>query len=225
MNDKKNLIIVAVIMAIVATSMFLIVDISTVFIIAYVFALIGVAGLIITAMQIVEKKDVYPWGAAIPLQALRYLIIEVIVSVIVVTLRKLNLFELSAGYFAVIHIVILAFYAIRIVLMLGGKMYIEKMEEKNHTKVSVIKEMQAEVENLLSTVEGEGVKMSLKKLEEAIRYSDPVTGEELVKTDVELLAEVQRLHEALTDETELMRRTELFLKNLKQRNTKAKLLK
>ena len=225
MKDRKNLIIIAVIMAIVATSMFLVVDITAVFLIAYVFALIGIAGVLICATQMLDKRETYPWSSAIPIQALTYLIIEVIFSAGVVVLQELEILNLSPGLFLVFHIVVAGFFAIRIMMMRGGSEHIETVGEKTEAKISVFKELRNETEILVRETQDEEVRETVKKFAEAVRYSDPVTNENMIETDKELLAKVQNLHNVLVDKEKLKKEIQQLEKLLEQRNIKAKMSK
>lgn len=225
MKDKKNLILIAVIMAVAATAMFLVVDISAVFLIGYGFALSGIAGLLITASQMTDKKDSYPWSAAVPMQALTYLIIEVVFSAVVVALKELDVFTINAAVFAALHILILAFFAVRIVMMKGGADHIESSGEKAEAKIRIMNELRSEMCMLVQEAENESIKSNLKKLEEAVRYSDPVTSEQMVDEDFALLERTKRLHSILNDEEKAVSEIDAIGEMLKLRNIKTKMSK
>lgn len=138
MKDKRNVIIIAAILAVVASLMFLLVTVTANFIIAYVFALVGIAGLLISTFIMLSKRENFAWVAALPRQALIYLVIQVIFSIVIVVLEQLAIYALPVAWFIVIHAVILAIFAIRLIMLRGSIAHIEKRDEQVKQKVSFI---------------------------------------------------------------------------------------
>lgn len=225
MKDKKNLILIAVIMAAAATAMLLVVEITAVFLIAYGFVLVGIAGLLIAALQMTDKKDTYPWGAAIPLQAVTYLIIEVVISIVIVVLKELGVYAFPPLWFAVIHILVLAFFAVRIVMMQGGADHIEAVGGKTEAKISAMQSLRMEVGLLVEEPAGQAVKEHILKFAETVRYSDPVSNSQLVDVELEMVQRVNSLRRNLGDEDRALAELETLEQMLEQRNIKIKLLK
>lgn len=176
MNDKKTITLIAIILAVVASLLFLVVrPITTGFLIGYGFALFGIGGLWLCTSTVLERKGSYPWIAALPIAALTYLIIEILVSAVFVLLAQLGIWTLPAAWFILIHAIILAIFAIRILMLLSGARHIDARGEAVQQKVLFIRSMQVDVEMLAAQATNEELKAALLKLAEKIRYSDPMS--------------------------------------------------
>lgn len=225
MKDKKNVVIISVILAVVFSLSFLLVDITADFIIAYLFGLLGIAALLICTFMMLKKKGSYPWIATIPMQALRYFIIEVAFSFIVVVLEQLQIFTLPSVWFVVIQAIILAIFAIRIVLLRGGAEHLDVRESEIKAKTSYISSLKTEIDLLINRTENSELKSQLKKLSEKIRYSDPMSAPVLAPIEAQLLSKAGELKGSLDDSgkaKDLIKEISLLLE---ERNVKCKNMK
>lgn len=225
MKDKKNVIIITAILVIVVSLLFLTVTVTANFIIAYIFALIGIAGLLLCTFTMLNKKGMYPWIAALPSAALTYLIIEIIVSAVVVVLEQLYVFALPFVWFIVIHVALLAIFSIRIVMLRGGAEHIEKTGEKVGPKVQHIKSLQADIELLISQTDDAALQAKIKALAEMVRYSDPMSAPELAPLEQQLAIKVGELKASLADPEKAAIVIGVAEQILEERNKKCKLLK
>lgn len=225
MKDKKNVLIIAAILVVVASLLFLVVVPNTLFIIAYIFALIGIAGLVIATFLMLNRKDRYPWAAAFPQQALIYLISEVVISAAIVLLDQFAVWSLPTLWFIVIHAALLALFAIRIIMMRGGAEHIDARGEAVKEKTSFIKSLQADVEILKQQTPDAELKEKLKAYAEKIRYSDPMSATELISTEAQLAAKTGEL-KASMDKPEKAKQLILEAEMLlEERNTRCKSIK
>jgi len=176
MNDRKTITLIAIVLAVAVSLPFLIVTPATTnFLIGYGFALLGIGGLWICASTMIGRRGGYPWIAAIPIAAMTYLIVEVIASIAVVLLAQFGIWTMPITWFILVHAIILAIFAIRIVTLLAGARHIDVRGEATQQKVIFIRSMQVDVEMMAAKTVDESLKKALTKFAEKIRYSDPMS--------------------------------------------------
>ncbi len=190
MENKKIIGLYCAAAAIVFSLLFIVIrPVSSVFIISYIFALLGLALLYFTSAEVINRKGQYPWTAALPKAVRSYLIIQILVSAIAVLLSETAKWstasqELSAavaalhiasGWYFVIHCIMLLILVGRIALLFGGIRHISSKEADIKAKVSFIKEKTAEAEFIVSKCTTDDAKKAATKVYEAIRFSDPVS--------------------------------------------------
>jgi hypothetical protein len=124
-KSKKYAAIIAVVLVAVLSLLFLIVDITALFVTAYIFALLGIAGFLFGTVWQINGIKSYPWATAIPLTMVRYLITEVIVSAVFVLFEQIGAFSLPIVWFILIQVVILAVFAVRTLTLKAGQEIIE----------------------------------------------------------------------------------------------------
>ena len=98
---------------------------------------------------------------------------------------------------------------------------ISRVEEKVNRKVFYIRELQVDVEMLTEQEQNPETKMALKKLAEKIRYSDPMSSEDLVDLETKISEKVVALKTADHKSKMIVELDSL----LTERNKKVKLLK
>lgn len=228
MNNKNTITLIAIILAVVLSLLFLVVrPITTNFLLGYFFALFGIGGLWLCTSLGLERKGSYPWIAALPIAALTYLVIEALASVVVVVPAQLGIWILPAAWFFLLHAIILAIFAIRILMLLSGTRNIDARGEAVQQKVLFIRSMQVEVEMLATQATDDGLKKVLIGFAEKIRYSDPMSHSGLAALETKLEEKVVDLKLAVSKgETEqssaIIRDADSLLE---ERNKKSKLLK
>jgi len=102
-----------------------------------------------------------------------------------------------------------------------GRSEIERVEDRVQKKVFYIKELQVDVELLAERESDASTKASLKKLAEEIRFSDPMSAEQLADLEGRISAKVEELK---TAQSKLPIINELDLL-ITERNKKCKILK
>jgi hypothetical protein len=165
--NKASAVIVAAILTVVATLMFLVADVTGLYVTAYVFALLGIAILMAANLFLLDNAKFYPWNAAIPQGALLYLVTELVVSVVVIIFEQSEIAALPLLAFIVIHAAILAVFAIRLVMLNAGLEAIERTEGKVKAATDDWKTIIARLETLAFKLP------ELKPLLEEVKYSDP----------------------------------------------------
>jgi hypothetical protein len=174
-----------------------------------------------------NKKNSYPWIAAIPGQALAYLVIEAVLSVAVVLLEQLNVFVLPAVWFLALHVVVLAILVIRIIMLFGGAEHIEARGEEVKQKVRSLRLLQTDVETLASQATNEHLKRGLAGLVESIRFSDPMSTVALAPLEGAIEANVAELRLAMgnNDASKAEALIEKISLLLEERSRKCRVLK
>jgi hypothetical protein len=221
LNDKKTgVVIIAVIMAVVATSLFLIVKVTPLFVTAYIFALIGIALFCLGTLYLIHSGDSYPWFAAFPLTIKQYLVAQLLLSAIFVV--RENVFDASfpLGWFIVMHVALHAFFCIWLLLLHGGKVAIVEREEEVKEKVATLRLMQADAESLLRKFPGH--EKDLRPVADALRYSDPMSHASLAPYE----ERIQRTLLAMGDEgADIPKMCADLLTQIADRNARVKILK
>ena len=220
-TNSKSLSAIAGIIFIIITALFFVVKISALYIAAYVFALIGIAGLLFGGLHLLKNPKTYPWAAAIPMVLASYLIIDIVFSAVFVILEQTGVFILNTAIFAAIHAVILAFFAIRIIMLNAGKKEIERIEEK-------VKESTFDWQMLVADLKALSDKSpEVKPVLEAVKYSDPVTSPKIAEYDENIRDSVAALEKAVDagDADKVAALCTTLQRQIKDRNNRAKQLK
>ena len=145
-----------------------------------------------------------------------YLILQIVSFAVFTALPMLPLWSTI-----VTDILILAICSVRMISADIGRNEIDRVEEKVQKKVFYLKNLQADIELLADTETDAPAKASLKKLAEAIRYSDPMSCDELTDIEAKISAKAEDLKTA-TDKVKIADDLALLLA---ERNKKCKLLK
>lgn len=162
------------------------------------------------------------FGIPIAQLGLTYLILQIILGFVVIFVPGLN-----AAIGAVISTVLLGVYIIAITMAVGGREIAVATEEKVQKKVFYIKSLLADVETMGAKATDAQMRKSLKAVEDAIRYSDPMSNDALATIEFKIEAKVAELGEAVdagsAEQTvELCKAIGLLFV---ERNSKCKLLK
>ena len=138
MKNNFKIILSAVIVAAVATSLFLVVPVTDAFVVSYIFTLIGVCGVAGSLCIFGKGSDKAPQELAYISSAVTYIVVSLIFSVIA------YIVNLSLTWTLVIHFAILAVFVIRVIALSSGNEYISKLDEESNEKS---KKFQKEKEN------------------------------------------------------------------------------
>ena len=136
MKNNVKIILGGVIVAVVASLLFLVIPITDAFIISYIFTLIGI--ICTCATLCAFKKDKVPQSFAYISSATSYISVSVIFSIIAC------IFNLSLNWTLVVHVVILAVFAIRILALSSANKHITQLDEIANKKSA---EFQKEKQN------------------------------------------------------------------------------
>ena len=196
---KNKIILIAAIMAAVATSFFLVVKITPLFIVAYLFTVLAIALFCVGNLFLLSNTKSYPWIAALPLAIWRYLILQIVLSSVFVILENAFDYSLSARWLILLHVILLGYFSILLTMQKGGIEIIEKIAETREaeikTKVSVIRLMQADVESLIKKFPA--YTKDLCQVADTMRYSDPMSSPPLAEIENKIEARLAALSETV----------------------------
>ena len=145
-----------------------------------------------------------------------YLIIQIIAFAIFMAL------PLTASWSAFVSCtLILGLSAICLIGTEVAKEEINRIEEKVEKKVFYIKSLQVDVEMLAGTETDTATKSALMQLAERIRYSDPMSDEQLTDIERQITEEITKLKSS-TDKAKIINELNSLLD---ERNKKSKILK
>lgn len=223
-GNKGSVILIAFIMVVVVSTLFLIVEVTPLFIAAYVFALIGIVGFCIGNIYLFAHKKSYPWFAAFPMTIWQYLIAEVILSAIFIIRENIFNSSISVKIFVAFHVVLMAFFTLFLILLKGGKEMIEERDVQVKEKVGAIRLMQADIESLI--YQFPDYAKNLREVADAIRYSDPMSNSALAALDEQIQQGITALAEFDgKDNTRIPKMCAILLRQIADRNARVKLMK
>ncbi len=121
----------------------------------------------------------------------------------------------------IINVLIVGISAICMITAEIGGDIVSNVEKKIQSKVSYIREIQADIEMVAERESDSSVKQKILKLAEKVRYSDPISSDELSELEKRISDKVKELNSvddksAVVDEIELL---------LLERNKKCKIYK
>jgi len=213
------IVLVALIMVVVASLFFFIVDVTALFVVAYIFALVGIILFCCGNLYLLASPKSYPWFASFPIMIWRYLISQIILSAVFVILENVFNTSVSIALFIVLHLVLHAFFAVFLVLLAGGKDIIEKRDAEVKEKVLTIRYMQANVETLMRKFPQYTDR--LRQVAEALRYSDPMSHPSLAPYEDNIISIII----AMDSGADIEARCDELLHLIADRNARTKLLK
>ncbi len=125
-----------------------------------------------------------------------------------------------------IYSIILGVSAILIMSVDLSRVEIKRVENKVSPKVFYIKSLQSDIEVLVDRCVNESIKKSLASLAESLRFSDPMSSEELFSIESKIENKVRELRSMDLEAEEIVKKEIDEVKLLvEERNNKCKLLK
>lgn len=194
-------------------------DKTITFWIAYAFTVVAFAlqiGIWIAAFKAAETLKSKFLGVPIIYVGIVYLVLQLIVFAVFM------IFPLIPSWIVVMACaLVLGISAICLISADAARDEINRVEEKVNQKVFYIRELQADVEMLEEQEQNPEIKTSLTRLAEKIRYSDPMSDEQLSDLDSKISTKVAEL-KTVSSKFEII--TELN-SLLDERNKNCKILK
>ena len=186
--------------------------------IAYIFTVVALAVQIILWKRTFDHKELKSKFLGFPIVhiGIVYLVVQIAVLFIFVFAEKL-----PAWSALVICTVIAAMAAIFMIAADVGRTEIERVEQKVQGKVFYIKNLQVDIEILASAEKDAETKKALEQLAEKIRFSDPMSNEQLAPLEERIAIAVQSLKSS-NDKMKIIEELDLLLD---ERNRKCKILK
>lgn len=191
---------------------------SAAFWIAYIFTVVALAAQIVLWKRTFGHKELKSKFLVFPIVhiGIMYLVVQIAVLFIFVFAEKL-----PAWSALVTCTVIAAMAAIFMIAADVGRTEIEKVEQKVQGKVFYIKNLQVDIEILASAEKDTKTKEQLEQLAEKIRFSDPMSNEQLAVLEDKISLAVENLKSS-DDKMKIIEDLNLLLD---ERNRKCKILK
>lgn len=186
--------------------------------IAYIFTVVALAAQIVLWKRTFGHKELKSKFLGFPIVhiGIVYLIVQIAVLFVFVFAEKL-----PAWSALVTCTVIAAMAAIFMIAADVGRTEIEKVEQKVQGKVFYIKNLQVDIEILASAEKDAKTKKALEQLAEKIRFSDPISNEQLASLEERIAIAVESLKSS-DDKLEIINQLN---KLIDERNKKVETLK
>ena len=195
-----------------------------VFWIAYGLITLSVIAELITAYKFVKEDSFDKTFLNIPLLRTSYM--AIVVSIIVGLVFMI--FPVMPSWIgAIICLLIAGYFVIACVKASTVANVVADIDAKVKTKTAFMRMAIVEAENILARSTTTEIKVEVKKVYEALRYSDPMSNPALDDIEQEIDNGLKELKNAVTcnDNAKVLIVTASILLNVKERNSKCKLLK
>lgn len=218
-NSTKGYIILGILFALVSIIAFAVPMIKTAtFWIAYVFTAAAFAAQIIIWKKALGKEELKSKFLGFPVVhiGIVYAVIQVIAFAVFMFVPTLPAWSAIVACF-----VITGVSAVCMISADAGRNEIKRVEAKVQKKVFYIRELQADVELIAAAETDSDTKAALTQIAEKIRFSDPMSSEQLVDLENKISVKVMELKTAANKVEIITELTSL----LDERNKKCKILK
>ena len=219
-NSSRGYVILGILFVLVSVIAFAVPLAKTAaFWISYAFTVIAFAAQIIIWKTALGKEEALKskfLGVPVVYSGVVYLIVQVIAFAVFLFIPKLPVWS------AVISCAVIA--GVSAVCMIAsdvGRSEIEQVSVKVQEKTFYIKQLQVDVELLAGAEADTATKSALTQLAENIRYSDPMSNEQIADIENRITAKIAELKSA-TDKAKIIAELNLLLD---ERNRKTKILK
>ena len=197
---------------------------SSNFWIGYVFITISFIGQLVCAYFAFKQESLKKFFYSVSLITISY---SATVLSIVVGILCMILPFVPVWIGAIICLLILGFSAVSVLKAKAAADIVSEVDEKIKVQTFFIKSLTMDAESLVVKAKSDEIKAELKKVYEAIRYSDPMSNDALTDIETQIKLKFNALSKAVissnAEETETMAEDLLVLVN--DRNKKCKLLK
>jgi len=223
-NNKVHILLISGILALVATAFFLVLTVTPLLIVAYIFALLGIALFCFGKLYMIASPKSYPWFAAFPLTILRYLVMQTILSAVFIIPENLTGWSFSTQWFLLMHIILLAFFGVLLISMKVGKNVIEDRDQHVKSKVFVLRMIQTDVAALVRQFPE--YEKPLNQVAEVLRYSDPMNHANLWVYDEKIRQSVAAMSKLVGEEkAQIPELCQTLLHQIADRNGMVKTMK
>lgn len=190
----------------------------------YVFIMLAFVGQLVCAYFAFKAENKQKFFYNLPLITISYA--ATIASVIVGTLCMV-IPNLPNWVGIIICLVILAFSAVSVVKAKAAADVVSEIDKKIKVKTLFIKSLTVDAESLMARAKTDEINAELKKVYEAVRYSDPMSDEALSGIESQITLKFDLLSKAVAEENaEAVRSAaEELVILINDRNKKCKLLK
>lgn len=222
--NKATAIVVPIVLVVLYTLAFFVLDKTPITTTAYVVGIIGSVLFSLGNLYFINAKTGYPWVSAIPMTLWRYVITSALLSAVFVIGEKFAVtFSIPFIVLIIGHVIIFAFYLVMLMLMHTGKKYIENVDRKVEVKRQFIKELSNDLALIKDNAPDE-VKKDIQTVIDAVRYSDPMSVDAVAAIENDIQDNVTRLS-GLTDVNQIRELCILLVRQIKDRNNRIRAMK
>lgn len=219
-NSTKGYAILGILFALVSVIAFVLpTEKTATFLLAYAFTVVAFAA------QIGIWKIAFGKQETLKSKFLGFPVIHIGVVYLIVQIVAFAVFMFvptaPAWIVVIVCVLIAGISAICMIAADTGRSEIERVEAKVQKKVFYIRSLQVDVELLANKETDAEIKVALTQLAEKIRFSDPMSHEQLAELETQIVAKVSDLKTA-TNKTDIVAE---ILSLLDERNKKCKILK
>lgn len=192
--------------------------------IAFVFIVAAFIGNLVFAYFAFKAENLKKMFLNLPLITVSW---SALIAMLVVDSWLMLIPNCSAWISAIVSIVVLAFNAIAVIKAAWAADTVGKVDEKVKAQTSYIKNLTVDTENILARAKSEPVKAECKKVYEAVRYSDPMSNEDISVIEAKITVKVDDFSSAVgADDAEKAKEiADEIVILVDDRNRKCKLLK
>ena len=224
LNNRTAIFLISAIMAVVATAMFFVVQITITFIIAYLFTILAISMFCAGNLYMLFNAKRYPWFAAFPITIWQYLLAQLSLSTVFIIREVIFPGAFPINIFIFLHIILLGFFAVLLIVLKGGKEIIESKDIEIEQKVFALRLMQADVEAIMRRNPQHEV--ILKKVIESLKYSDPMSHPSIEVYDERIQCSILSMADLENDDSnKILKACEELQKQIADRNSRVKLMK
>lgn len=219
-NKKLGYVILLIALVIVSVVVFALPTAKTTsFWVAYIFTCIAFAAQVL--IWNIGFKDNTPLrskflGIPVIRVGYIYLVFQLIALAVLVAYPALPVWTTI-----IINVLIVGISAICMITAEIGRDIVSNVEEKVQSKVSYIREIQTDIEIAAERESDSAIKQKMLKLAEKVRYSDPISSDELFELEKKISDKVKELNNA-DDKSAIVDEIEL---SLLERNKKCLIIK
>ncbi len=219
-NNSNGYLILGILFILVSVIAFAVPSAKTaVFWISYAFTVVAFAAQVIIWKAALGRSESLKnkfLGFPVVHIGIVYLVVQIIALIVFLSIPTLPIWS------AVVACAVIAgVFAVCMIASDVGRSEVERVSAKVQEKAFYIKQLQADVKLLAGAETDTTTKSALTQLAEKIRYSDPMSDEQLVDIEDRIAAKIAEL-KASTDKTKIINQLNSLLD---ERNRKIKILK
>lgn len=175
MRNTIRTIMGGVIAVLIATAIFRLLPKTPNCIVAFIATLVAISELSISLLLLTRRESRLPQVYSFPLLAYTYAGINLSFSILVIALELSGIWTMPCSWFYTGHAVLLAIFGILVLGLQSGKEHIESIDDKAEITTKGMKQLRVEIDSLLQTAKDSNTRKLIQSVQEALRYSDPVS--------------------------------------------------
>ena len=223
-NNRNGVFLITGIMVSMASATIFIVPVTFTYLVAYFFTMLAIAMFCVGNLYLLANSKSYPWFVAFPKTIWQYLVTQLSLSVVFVVREFFFTGIFPPGLFVFLHIILLGVFAVKLVLIKGGKEIIETKDAEVRQNVSGLRLLQADVESIMRSHPVH--EKPLRQVLEALRYSDPVSNPSVAFYEEQIQRSIISMSGLEGNESSKIPEVcETLLKQIADRNTRVKIMK